>query len=216
MRFFLAALVSASLFTGCAHRPHAVAGEDRFDDADAWALAFEDPARDSWQRPGEVISALGVTAQSRIADIGAATGYFPVRFAKLAAKVYGVDIEAAMVEYLTKRAEREGLSNLVAVLGTSTDAKIPEAVDLVTVVDTYHHIENRPAYFATLKQSLSPRARVAIIDFRMGSKRGPPDEAKVAPAKVISELAQAGYTLNTQHDFLTDQYFLVFRLTDQH
>ena len=200
---------------GCAHHPHAAHGDGHFDDADAWALAFEDPSRDTWQRPDEVIAALGLTLETRIADIGAATGYFPVRFAKLAAKVYGVDIEAAMVDYLTKRAEREGLSNLVAVLGTSTDAKIPQPVDIVTVIDTYHHIENRPAYFAALKRSISPRGRLAIIDLRMGSKRGPPDEAKVPPEQVTSELAEAGYTLETQHGFLADQYFLIFKLADQ-
>ncbi len=215
MHFNLLALGCTALIAGCAHRPHTAHGDGHFDDADAWALAFEDPARDDWQKPSEVIAALGLTAQTRIADIGAATGYFPVRFAKVAAMVYGVDIEAAMVEYLTKRAEREGLNNLVAVLGTSTDAKISQPVDIVTVVDTYHHIENRTAYFAALKRSLSPRGHLAIIDFKTNSKLGPPKEMKIAPEQVTRELTEAGYALATQHGFLAEQYFLVFTLADQ-
>ena len=33
------------------HLPH------RFDDADAWAARFEDPQREAWQKPAEVIAA---------------------------------------------------------------------------------------------------------------------------------------------------------------
>lgn len=203
-------LLGLLLFAACAHKPHAK-GDHDFDDAEAWARAFEDPARDSWQQPDQVIGALQLTPSLKVADIGAATGYFPIRFAKLANRVYGVDIESAMVEYLQHRAEREGLSNLLAVQATSDDAKIPEPVDLITIVDTYHHIDNRPVYFTNLKRSLTANGRIAIIDFRMGSKRGPPDDAKVAADVVIAELAQAGLTLDAQHEFLTDQYFLIFK-----
>ncbi len=206
MRFHFGLLLLAA----CAHKPHEKGNHD-FDDAEAWAQRFEDPARDSWQHPDQVITALELNTSLKVADIGAATGYFPVRFAKLANRVYGVDVESAMVEYLKHRAEREGLSNLLAVQATSDDAKIPEPVDLITIVDTYHHIDNRPVYFTNLKRSLTVNGRLAIIDYRMGSKRGPPDEAKVAPEAVIAELAQAGFTLERQHAFLTDQYFLVFK-----
>ena len=200
----------ALVLVGCAHRTHG--SDHHFDDAEGWAQRFEDPTRDSWQMPQQVIDALGLTSAMKVADIGAATGYFPVRFAKVAAQVYGVDIESSMVEYLTHRAEREEIKNLTAVLATGDDAKIPQPVDVITIVDTYHHLENRPAYFTALRGSLAPGGRIAIIDFRVGSKRGPPDEVKVAPETVVSELAQAGFTLGTRHDFLPDQYFLIFSL----
>jgi len=205
---FSTGLALVILAAGCAHRTHA---DHSFNDADAWAQAFEDPSRDSWQKPDQVVAALNLTPNTKVADIGAATGYFPVRFAAKVNRVYGVDIESAMVEYLQKRAEREGLANLVAVLAISDDPKIPEPVDLITIIDTAHHLENRPAYFAALRRSLTPTGRLAIIDFKMGSKRGPPDEAKVAPEAVEAEARQAGFTLETQHDFLPDQYFVIFK-----
>lgn len=207
MRVMLVGLFVGSL--SCAH--HSTHGADqRFDDADAWAARFEDPARDEWQKPDQVIDALGLTPATTVADIGAATGYFPVRFAPRVLRVYGVDIESSMVDYLQRRAEREGLRTLTAVLATSDDAKIPEPVDLITIVDTYHHLENRVAYFTGLRRSLRPNGRIAIIDFRIGSPRGPPDEAKISGKTVIDELTRAGFVLQREHAFLADQFFLIF------
>lgn len=197
------------LESACAHHPDSVG--HRFDDAEVWAQRFEDPRRDEWQKPDEVIHALGLTSTSLVADIGAATGYFSVRFAKHAAQVYGVDIESSMVDYLRARAQREGLTNLTTVLATSDDAKIPQPVDLITIVDTYHHLVDRPAYFTALRRSVKPGGRLAVIDFRLESERGPPDAMKVAPQTVIEELAQAGFVLEAQHAFLPDQYFLIFK-----
>lgn len=187
-------------------------GNHRFDDADAWAARFEDPARDAWQKPDEVIASFALPPDAKVADIGSATGYFPVRFAKVVpqGRVYGMDVEQTMVDYLNKRAATEGLGNLSSVLAGFDDAKIPEPVDLVIMVNTYHHIEQRPAYFAKLAGSLKPGGRLAIIDFTMASKMGPPAEAKVPPEQVTAELTQAGYKLAQSPGLLPEQFFLVF------
>ena len=183
-----------------------------FDNAEEWARTFEAADRDAWQKPDEVIAALKLAPDAVVADIGAATGYFPVRIARAVpqGRVYGVDIEPSMVEYLSARATKEGLENLHAVLGTPDDPKLPESVDLVLVVDTYHHIENRPAYFQRLGSQLKPGGRLAIVDFNKGQPMGPPEEMRIAPEQLKSELAQAGYRLREEHAFLPNQYFLVF------
>ena len=84
-------------------------------------------------------------------------------------------------------------------------------MDLVILVDVYHHVENRELYFAKLRDSLKPDGRVAVIDFRMRSPEGPPKSARIAPAQVRAEMKRAGYALERSHDFLPNQYFLVFR-----
>jgi SAM-dependent methyltransferase len=184
----------------------------RFEDAEAWAKQFEDPARDAWQRPEEVITTLALPPEAKAADIGSATGYFAVRLARALpqGRVYGVDIEADMARYLTERARREGLGNLTAVLGEPADPKIPEPVDLVLVVNTYHHISERTEYFRQVLGSLTPRGRVAIIDFRKGQPMGPPEQHRLAPAQVRQELEAAGYRFVEEHGFLPNQYFLLF------
>jgi SAM-dependent methyltransferase len=125
--------------------------------------------------------------------------------------VYAVDIEPDMVRYLGERAKREKLQNLFPVAGTPADPKLPEKVDLALLVDVYHHIEGRVAYFSRLRNTLRPGGRVAIIDFRRDSPEGPPRAARIEPERVIAEMRSAGYVLAVEHAFLPRQYFLIFR-----
>jgi predicted methyltransferase len=183
-----------------------------FGDAEKWSHVFDDPARDAWQKPHEIIRALALKPDAAVADIGAGTGYFSVRLANMLRKgtVYAVDIEPDMVKYLAERAQREGLKNLKAVAARPDDARLPAKVDLILLVDVYHHIEQRESYFRRLAASLKPGGRLAVIDFRLDSPEGPPKEARIAPERVKAELAKAGYSLAQEHGFLPRQYFLVF------
>jgi ubiquinone/menaquinone biosynthesis C-methylase UbiE len=186
----------------------------RFDDPERYAKGFDDPARDAWQMPDRVIAALALKRGDRVADVGAGTGYFSVRLARSAAKptVFAVDIEPKMVAYLTKRAATEGLPNVRAVQASATSPQLPEPVDLVLVVDTFHHIGSRAAYFATVRRQLRPGGRVAIIDFRKDAPgEGPPAHFRFTPEQIAAEMAEAGYVLDARHDFLPRQHFLVFR-----
>jgi SAM-dependent methyltransferase len=184
----------------------------RFENADEWAKSFDDPARDAWQMPARVIDALRLEGGQAVADIGAGTGYFTIRLAKSPAKpkVYAVDIEPSMVEHVTQRAMRDRLTNVTAVLGAADRTNLPEKVDLAVVVNTYHHIPSRVAYFSALKAQLKPGGRIAIIDFRKGSPEGPPEEFRFTADQISAELAKAGLALRTTHDFLPRQMFLVY------
>lgn len=204
----LGALLAAA--SAAAQAPHT--HRHSFGDAEKWAHVFDDPERDAWQKPHQVIQALGLRPDAVIADIGAGTGYFAVRFANMvpAGKVYAVDVEADMVRYLAERAKKENRPNLIAVKGEAGDPRLPDKADLVVLVDVYHHIEQRERYFRALAASLKPGGRIAVIDFRLDSPSGPPKAARVAPERVKAELAGAGYALAEEHGFLPRQYFLVF------
>ena len=194
-----------------AQAPHT--HQHSFGDAEKWSHVFDDPERDAWQKPHQVIQALGLKSDAVIADIGAGTGYFAARLANMLPKgtVYAVDVEPDMVRYLGERAKREKLANLKPVTGRANDAALPAPVDLALFVDVYHHIEDRERYFRALAGSLKPGGRIAVIDFRMDSPSGPPKSARVAPERVKAELASAGYALAEEHGFLPRQYFLVFK-----
>jgi predicted methyltransferase len=184
-----------------------------FSDAERWAHVFDDPQRDAWQKPHEVIQALRLKPDAVIADVGSGTGYFSVRLANMVprGRVYGVDVEPDMVKYLAERARREKRDNVVAIEGAPGDPRLPEQVDLVLLVDVYHHVDDRQRYFGNLRASLKPGGLVAIIDFRMESPDGPPQAARIAPQRVIDEMEMAGYRLAGRHEFLPRQYFLVFQ-----
>ena len=183
-----------------------------FGEAEKWAHVFDDPKRDAWQKPHEVIQALALKPDAVVADIGAGTGYFAVRLANMLRKgrVYAVDVEPEMVKYLGERAKREKLANVTAVQGIPDDPRLPDKVDLILLVDVYHHIDARERYFEKLKSALKPGGRVAIVDFRLDSNQGPPRHARIAAERVKAELSAAGYTLSQEHRFLPNQYFLVF------
>jgi SAM-dependent methyltransferase len=148
-----------------------------------------------------------------VADIGAGTGYFTIRIAHMtsAGRVYAVDIEPDMIQHLAVRARRENLQNVTPLLAEPSDPMLPAPVDLALLVDTYHHIGDRVAYFRRLKGHLKPAGTVAIIDFTADSPIGPPAAGRVAPDEVKKEMSRAGYALASEHKFLPNQYFLVFR-----
>jgi len=204
----VAALLAALNLAACTIDYH----QHSFGAAEKWAKIFDDPARDEWQKPDEVLRALRLAPDAAVADIGSGTGYFAVRLARAVAKgkVYGVDAEPDMVRYLTERAGREKLTNLFARLGAAEDPGLPGPVDLVIIVDTYHHIPNRESYFRNLQKSLKPGGRLAIIDFTLDSPVGPPKSARIPAGRVKKELAGAGYNLAREHTFLPYQYFLEF------
>ena len=211
-----ALLVASALAAGVAAQPAAAQSpnthQHSFGDAEKWSHVFDDPQRDEWQKPHEVIKALALQPGAIVADIGAGTGYFSARLANMlrGGKVYAVDIEPDMVKYLSERAKREALPNMVAVAGAPGDPRLPAKTDLVLLVDVYHHIDERQRYFSELRGALKPGGRVAVIDFRLDSPEGPPKAARIAPERVKSEMAKAGYVLANEHDFLPRQYFLVF------
>jgi len=186
--------------------------QHRFDDPERYAKSFDDPARDAWQMPDRVIAALKLAPDAAVADIGAGTGYFSVRLARAVPRgiVYAVDIEPSMLEHIEKRASRDGLANVTPVRASGTSANLPKPVDLVLIVDTYHHLPNRVDYFRDLIKMLTSGGRVAIVDFRKDSPAGPPVQFRFDADQIVGEMQKAGYSLAVRHEFLPRQHFLVF------
>jgi cyclopropane fatty-acyl-phospholipid synthase-like methyltransferase len=185
----------------------------RFEDAQKWAEVFDDPARDAWQKPDEVVAALKLAPDDVVADLGAGTGYFAVRLAKHLprGRVFGIDVEPTLVRHLEERARQEGLSNLRGVVCPADDAALPEPVDLVLVVDTYHHLQDRPRYFRKVRASLRPGGRVVVIDFTRESPHGPPPSERLTAEDVSRELWEAGFGApQAAAVSLPHQYFLSF------
>lgn len=204
-------LAAADGGTVVEHGHHGHGLHHGFGDVARWAKVFDAPERDGWQKPDEVLKRVPLRPGQVLADVGAGTGYFAVRFAKASpkAKVVAVDVERSLVEHLEARAKAETLSNLTARLGTASSPNLEAPVDVVLVVDTYHHVENRPAYFQALP--LKPDGRLVVIDFRLESAMGPPKAHKVPPERIVSELGEAGFRLVERHEILAEQHFFIFQ-----
>jgi len=194
---------------------HDATAHHSFADVAQWSAVFDDPARDAWQKPEAVVGALRIRPGSVVVDLGAGTGYFS-RYLSAAVgptgAVFAVDTEPNLVAHLRERAEHEGSANLVPVLASADSPRLPAgSADLILVVDTYHHIDDRLAYFRRLRRCLRPGGRVAVIDWQKHELPvGPPMEHKLAREHVVDEMEAAGYRLAAEPDVLPYQYFLVF------
>jgi arsenite methyltransferase len=184
-------------------------------DPKAYIATLEDPARDAYQKPHEVVTAVGLKEGDRIADIGSGAGYFSLRFAQhvgASGRVYAVDISPDMVLHLNQRIRDARLDNVRSVLALPDDPLLPDAsVDKVFICDTYHHIDSRPEYLARLRKLLRPGGQIVIVDFqKKESPVGAPMEMRIAREDVVREFQKAGFRLAKEETFLPYQYFLVF------
>jgi len=171
--------------------------------------AYEGFLRDRWQQPERVVADLALAPGARVADLGAGGGYFTFRLAQAvgpAGLVYAVDIDPDMVDFLAEQAAEQELANVRPVLAAVDDARLPERVDLVFTSNTYHHLENRTAYFGALRdRALASGGRVAIVEYR-------PEVTSHATARetIEQEMTAAGFRLVKSFDYLERQHFLVF------
>jgi ubiquinone/menaquinone biosynthesis C-methylase UbiE len=185
----------------------------RFENADDWANEFDDPSRDAWQRPADVVRTMRIDPGMTVVDLGAGTGYFEPWLSRAvgpSGKVIAIDAEPDMIRYLSERAEREGLENVEARLAPYDDPKLaPESVDRVLVVDAWHHLARREAYAAKLRIALRPGGSVVVVDFKLESKLGPPPHHRLTPEQVARELDAGGLTPILAKTPLTEQYVVL-------
>jgi ubiquinone/menaquinone biosynthesis C-methylase UbiE len=187
-------------------------------DSKAYIAALEDPKRDAYQKPHEVMEALAIKPGEVIADIGAGSGYFAIRFAHHvgpAGRVYAVDVNPDMIGHVQARVSEAKLLNVTPILAPPDDPLLPQPVDRFVVVDVWHHVENQAGYLAKMKQHLKPGGQVVMIDFhKRDLPVGPPAGMKIAREDLLKQMQAHGFRLVKEHTFLPYQYFLVFTAAD--
>jgi len=186
-------------------------------DPRSYIAMLDDPARDAYQKPHEVITALKLKEGEVIADIGAGSGYFTFRLARHvgnAGRVYAVDVSPDMIVHLNRRIRDLQLKNVVSVLAAPDDPLLADAsVDRFFFCDTWHHIENHDRYLALMKKMLKPGGQIVMVDFKKAqTPMGPPMGMRIDRVDLVKELEKNGFRLEGEHTFLPYQYFLVFKL----
>jgi ubiquinone/menaquinone biosynthesis C-methylase UbiE len=176
---------------------------------------LEDPERDRWQQPARIVAALKLRPGATVADIGSGSGYllpYLSRAVGPAGTVYAEEIQEAFLPALRRRAER--LGNARVVLGTATDPNLPAgSIDCFVLLTVYHEIQDAVPFLRALRRAARPDARLAIIDFDQRRRGVPPAPIghEVAARDVLPEARAAGWRLQEKHEFLSSQFFLVFR-----
>jgi predicted methyltransferase len=175
---------------------------------------LEGPDRDVWQRPDQIMDALGIAEGSVVAELGAAGGWFTIRLARRVGpngRVFAEDIQPQMLEVIKRRLPRENLTNVSLVLGTAETPKLPEEVDAVVMVDAYHEMDQPVSMLRNAARALKPDGRLGIVEFTLaGGGPGPAMEERIDPERVIREANAADLVLVARPNFLRYQYLLVF------
>ncbi len=184
-------------------------------DPKSYIGALEDPKRDAYQKPHEVLTALNIKPGEVIADIGAGSGYFSLKLAHFVGdkgKVYAVDVSPDMVRYLNRRIRETKASNVVTILADNDDPLLADrSVNRFFICDVWHHVENQTKYLSLMKKMLKPGGEIVMIDFHKKELPfGPPMQMKIAREDMIKQLEANGFRLSKEHTFLPYQYFLVF------
>jgi len=187
--------------------------------AEEWEKTLESPNRTATQKVAEVLSDLSLKPGMIVADIGAGSGFFSRPLAKAVApggKVYAVDIQQGLLDYINKRDTEENIRNVQTVLGEFDDPKLPvRNVDLAFINDVLHHIEHRAVYLKALGTYMKPAGRIAIIEMNKddpntGHKNQP--ELLVGREEIVGWMSDAGFKLVEEHAdlFPGTKWFLIF------
>jgi ubiquinone/menaquinone biosynthesis C-methylase UbiE len=184
-------------------------------DPKSYIGALEDPKRDAYQKPREVLTALGLKSGEIIADIGAGSGYFTFRLAQPVGdkgRIYAVDVSPDMILHINRRVRELKATNVVSILADPDDPLLLDAsIDRFFFSDSWHHIEAQTKYLSLVKRMLKPGGEVVMIDFhKKDLPVGPPLQMKIAREDVIKQMETNGFRLAKEHAFLPYQYFLVF------
>jgi predicted methyltransferase len=178
--------------------------------------------RDEWQRPGEVMDALRVKPGHRVADIGCGFGYFTFRLAARVGaegKVYAVDIDKEAIDRVRRRKESEKIEQVEPILGESADPRLPNDLDAVLIVDSYHEFREYNQIAQAVFRSLKPGGRLVIIDGEgpAGRPRTEYHRLHTIPAELVrEEVTRNGFVFKESRPGFYDAeygkkfYFLIF------
>ena len=176
---------------------------------------LEGPDRAAWQKPDQIMDALGIADGAHVADIGAGAGWFTTRLARRVGPngvVYAQDVQRQMLDAIRRRVTREGLANVRTVLGEGSSPNLPRAaLDAVLVVDSYQEVNppDRVVFLRNVASGLKPGGRIGIVNYKLGGGGpGPEASRRVPRASVESDAMAAGLKVKAVGN-LPYQYLLV-------
>jgi ubiquinone/menaquinone biosynthesis C-methylase UbiE len=177
---------------------------------------LDEPGRDAWQQPQRIVRALRLRPGNVVADIGSGSGYllpYLSRAVGATGRVYAQEIQGSFLPPLRRQART--LPNVRVVLGTAEDPRLPlGGADCFVLLTVYHEVQQPVAFLQTLRRRYAkPGARLAIIDFDDNRHGQPPAPVNhwIPEKDVLEEARAAGWELAERHEFLSSQFFLVFR-----
>ena len=176
---------------------------------------LERPERVAEERPDLLLAALALKPGMQVADIGAGTGYYSWRIAERigpTGRVLAVDVQPEMIALLGTEMKRRRVGNVVPVLGTTLDPRLPQdAVDVVLMVDVYHEFDHPREMLDAMVRALKPGGRMVFVEYRAEDASVPIKPLhKMSEAQVRREAAASGLAWKETIETLPWQHIVVF------
>jgi len=177
-----------------------------------WLIRTE---REEEERPSDAIAQLNLQPGMVVCDLGCGNGFYSLTMAKLVApngRVLAVDIQAEMLHLLELRSKDTGLDNVVPILSTVADPKIPDdSVDMLLLVDVYHEFSHPQQMLAGIRKGLKPTGLIALLEYREEDRTVPIKPLhKMSKQQIIKEYNANGFRLSKQYDGLPWQHLMFF------
>lgn len=189
--------------------------DHHFETPETFAKEWNDPSRDEWQKPDEIIASLGIMPGATVVDLGAGTGYL-TEFLRSAVgpdgRVLALDVAPAMVEFLKERGSKAGWDNVEVRPSTHNDPQLAStSVTAIVTLNTWHHVADRTSFAKKLYAALENEGRFVIVDFipEPTEGHGPPLEMRLEPDAIVTELEAAGFSATVIDETLPRHYIVV-------
>jgi ubiquinone/menaquinone biosynthesis C-methylase UbiE len=171
------------------------------------------PERIQEENPQEMLEQLDVKPGMTVCDMGCGDGYYTIELAKKvgpSGKVIAVDIQPEMLQELSRRCQRSDLKNVEMILGEPHNPKLPVGkIDLILMVDVYHEFSNPVEMLDAMRKSLSPKGRIALVEFRGEDPQVPiKPEHKMTKKQILKEYEANSMRLVGQYDRLPWQHLM--------
>ena len=177
------------------------------------AKIFDSSERDSWQKPDLVINFLGEISGKTVVDVGSGSGYFSFRLVEAGANVIAADVDPDFLKMIKEKQEKYNIEQgrLTTKLIENTELNInSNSVDIVFLVNVYHHISDRVDYFSSVNSKMKQHGKIVIVDFyKKTLPIGPSKNHKISKEVVLEELNTAGFQkIDVNIELLEYQYII--------
>ena len=181
-----------------------------------WLIREE---RENEERCSMLLTNLGIKRGDVICDMGCGNGFYALQMAQLIGDkglVIGVDVQSEMLELLRRRMEKEGIDNVMPVLGSYHDPRLPpESCDLILLVDVYHEFSYPELMLSAMRKALKPKGRIALVEYREEDPTVPIKALhKMSKRQILREYKPNGFRLVGEFDELPWQHVMFFEKDD--
>ncbi len=172
---------------------------------------LEEEARGTWQDPEEVLGAIETRSHFIAADIGCGSGYFTIPLSRKVRKVYGIDVQKKMLQFLEQKIRKLRMRNVELLLSSTNEIPLGnEAVDIIISINTLHEFDDKGKIIEEMRRVLKPSGRILIVDFKKEyAGFGPPVDIRVTEKQAIQLFERKGFNILETRD-LKYHYLLVF------